>query len=80
MTTSARICRPPSSSTTGATPSPLPSATVLMLPTVTRSSEEMLRLVPSALREGAYALGIPKWKTIMKIVLPTAAAGIVRRR
>ncbi len=51
--------------------------TVLMLPTVTRSSEEMLRLVPSPLREGAYALGIPKWKTIMKIVLPTAAAGIV---
>jgi phosphate transport system permease protein len=50
---------------------------VLMLPTVTRSSEEMLRLVPVALREGAYALGIPKWKTILKIVLPTAAAGIV---
>jgi phosphate transport system permease protein len=50
---------------------------VLMLPTVTRSSEEMLRLVPSALREGAYALGIPKWKTILKIVLPTAATGIV---
>jgi len=50
---------------------------VLMLPTVTRSSEEMLRLVPGELREGAYALGIPKWKTIIKIVLPTAAAGIV---
>ncbi len=50
---------------------------VLMLPTITRSSEEMLRLVPSELREGAYALGIPKWKTIVKIVLPTAAAGIV---
>lgn len=50
---------------------------VLMLPTVTRSAEEMLRLVPIALREGAYALGIPKWKTIMKIVLPTAGAGIV---
>jgi phosphate transport system permease protein len=50
---------------------------VLMLPTVTRSSEEMLRLVPASLREGAYALGIPKWKTILKIVLPTAAAGIV---
>jgi phosphate transport system permease protein len=50
---------------------------VLMLPTVTRSSEEMLRLVPMALREGAYALGIPKWKTIMKIVLPTAGTGIV---
>jgi phosphate transport system permease protein len=50
---------------------------VLMLPTVTRSSEEMLRLVPAALREGAYALGIPKWKTIARIVLPTALPGIV---
>ncbi|GIJ48643.1 phosphate transport system permease protein PstA [Virgisporangium aliadipatigenens] len=50
---------------------------VLMLPTVVRSTEEMLRLVPGALREGAYALGIPKWKTIMKIVLPTAGPGIV---
>lgn len=50
---------------------------VLMLPTVTRASEEMLRLVPASLREGAYALGIPKWKTILKIVLPTAATGIV---
>jgi phosphate transport system permease protein len=50
---------------------------VLMLPTITRATEEMLRLVPSALREGAYALGIPKWKAIVKIVLPTAAAGIV---
>ncbi|MGC9670111.1 phosphate ABC transporter permease PstA [Planosporangium sp. 12N6] len=50
---------------------------VLMLPTVVRSTEEMLRLVPSALREGAYALGVPRWKTIMRIVLPTAAPGIV---
>jgi phosphate transport system permease protein len=50
---------------------------VLMLPTVTRSTEEMLRLVPTALREGSYALGIPKWKTIMRIVLPTALPGIV---
>lgn len=50
---------------------------VLMLPTVTRSTEEMLRLVPTALREGAYALGIPKWKTIMRVVLPTALPGIV---
>ena len=37
----------------------------------------MLRLVPVSLREGAYALGIPKWKTILKIVLPTALTGIV---
>ncbi|GAA1830429.1 phosphate ABC transporter permease PstA [Luedemannella flava] len=50
---------------------------VLMLPTVTRSCEEMIRLVPAALREGAYALGVPKWKTIMRIVLPTALPGIV---
>jgi phosphate transport system permease protein len=50
---------------------------VVMLPTVTRAAEEMLRLVPAALREGSYALGVPKWKTIMRIVLPTAAPGIV---
>ncbi|GAA5177733.1 phosphate ABC transporter permease PstA [Rugosimonospora acidiphila] len=50
---------------------------VLMLPTVTRSTEEMLRLVPGALREGSYALGIPKWRTIARIVLPTALPGIV---
>lgn len=50
---------------------------VLMLPTIVRSTEEMLRLVPPALREGAYALGIPKWLTILKIVVPTALPGIV---
>ncbi|MGW4465456.1 phosphate ABC transporter permease PstA [Micromonospora sp. NPDC004704] len=50
---------------------------VLMLPTIVRSTEEMLRLVPAPLREGSYALGIPKWKTILKIVLPTALPGIV---
>jgi phosphate transport system permease protein len=51
--------------------------TVLMLPTIVRSSEEMLRLVPTALREGSYALGVHKWKTIMRIVVPTALPGIV---
>ena len=51
--------------------------TVLMLPTIVRSTEEMLRLVPGPLREGAYALGVPQWKTIMKVVLPTALPGIV---
>jgi phosphate transport system permease protein len=51
--------------------------TVLMLPTIVRSSEEMLRLVPGPLREGAYALGVPKWKTILQIVMPTALPGIV---
>ena len=50
---------------------------VLMLPTIVRSTEEMLRLVPAPLREGAYALGVPKWKTILQVVLPTAAPGIV---
>jgi phosphate transport system permease protein len=50
---------------------------VLMLPTVTRSCEEMIRLVPASLREASYALGVPKWKTIMRIVLPTALPGIV---
>ena len=50
---------------------------VLMLPTIVRSCEEMLRLVPAPLREGSYALGVAKWKTIMRIVLPTALPGIV---
>jgi phosphate transport system permease protein len=50
---------------------------ILMMPTVVRSSEEMLRLVPNELREASYALGVPKWKTIMRIVLPTAFTGIV---
>lgn len=50
---------------------------VLMLPTVVRSTEEMLRLVPAPLREGAYALGVPKWKTTLRVVLPTALPGIV---
>ena len=49
---------------------------ILMLPVVMRSSEEMIRLVPADLREASYALGIPKWKTILSIVLPTASAGI----
>jgi phosphate transport system permease protein len=50
---------------------------ILMIPIVVRSAEEMLKLVPSDLREASYALGVPKWKTIVKVVLPTAAAGIV---
>jgi phosphate transport system permease protein len=51
--------------------------TLLMIPTVVRSTEEMLKLVPNELREASYALGVPKWKTIMKVVLPTAFSGIV---
>ena len=50
---------------------------LLMIPIVVRSTEEMLRLVPDDLREAAYALGVPKWRTIVKVVLPTALGGIV---
>lgn len=50
---------------------------LLMTPTVVRSSEEMLRLVPSDLREASYALGVPKWRTVVKVVIPTAIGGIV---
>ena len=50
---------------------------LLMLPVVIRNTEEMLQLVPDELREAAYALGIPKWKTILRIVLPTALSGTV---
>ena len=49
---------------------------VLMIPVVVRSVEEMLKLVPNELREAAYALGVPKWRTVVKVVLRTAAAGI----
>lgn len=49
---------------------------VLMVPVVVRSVEEMLKLVPAELREASYALGVPKWRTILKVVLPAAAAGI----
>ncbi len=51
--------------------------TVLMTPVVVRSAEEMLRLVPDELREASYALGVPKWKTIVKVVIPTAIAGVI---
>ncbi|MBN8881449.1 phosphate ABC transporter membrane protein 2 (PhoT family) [Salana multivorans] len=50
---------------------------VLMIPVVVRSCEEMLKLVPNELREAAYALGVPKWLTIVKVVLRTSLAGIV---
>jgi phosphate transport system permease protein len=49
---------------------------VLMIPVVVRSSEEVLKLVPNELREASYALGVPKWRTIVKVVLPTALAGL----
>ena len=50
---------------------------LLMIPIVVRSTEEMLRLVPDDLREASYALGVPKWRTIVKVVLPTALGGII---
>ncbi|GAA1244755.1 phosphate ABC transporter permease PstA [Pseudonocardia aurantiaca] len=49
---------------------------VLMIPVVVRSTEEMLKIVPNELREAAYALGTPKWRTIVKVVIPTSIAGI----
>lgn len=49
---------------------------VLMIPVVVRSSEEMLKIVPNELREASYALGVRKWRTITKVVIPTAISGI----
>ncbi|THJ65158.1 phosphate ABC transporter permease PstA [Arthrobacter echini] len=49
---------------------------VLMIPVVVRSTEEMLRIVPNELREASYALGVRKWRTILKVVVPTAISGI----
>ena len=50
---------------------------ILMLPTVLRSTEEMLKLVPDSLREASYALGVTKWKTILSVVIPTSRKGIL---
>jgi phosphate transport system permease protein len=50
---------------------------VIMLPIVLRTTEELVRLVPASLREAALALGIPEWKVILRVVLPTARAGII---
>jgi phosphate transport system permease protein len=50
---------------------------VLMLPTVTRTSEEILRTIPDTLREASLALGAPRWRVIMRVVLPTARAGLI---
>jgi phosphate transport system permease protein len=53
------------------------SLVLLMIPVVVRSTEEMLKLVPNELREASYALGVPKWRTIARVVLPTAFSGII---
>lgn len=50
---------------------------LLMIPVIVRTTEEMLRIVPMELREAAYALGVPTWKTILRVVLPTALSGII---
>lgn len=50
---------------------------IIMIPIVARTVEETLRLVPDALREASLALGIPRWKTILRVVLPTASAGVI---
>ncbi len=50
---------------------------VLMVPVVVRSAEEMLRIVPMELREASFALGVPKWLTVLKVVLPTASSGLI---
>lgn len=49
---------------------------IIMLPILTRTTEEMIRLVPASLREGAIALGIPRWRVVLSVVLPTALTGI----
>jgi phosphate transport system permease protein len=50
---------------------------IIMIPIITRTVEETLRIVPDALREASLALGVPRWKTILRVVLPTAKAGVI---
>ena len=50
---------------------------IMMIPTITRSTEEMLRLVPNSIREAALGLGIPQWRSTMSITLRTAMSGVV---
>ncbi len=50
---------------------------ILMLPVISRTTEGIVRMVPGELREASLALGLPQWKTMLRIVLPTAAAGII---
>jgi phosphate transport system permease protein len=52
------------------------SLALIMVPIVTRTTEEMIKLVPNSLREGALALGAPQWRVTMGVVLPAAASGI----
>ncbi|HZK67095.1 MAG TPA: phosphate ABC transporter permease PstA, partial [Chloroflexota bacterium] len=50
---------------------------IIMIPTVTRSTEEIMKLVPGTLREASLALGIPMWKTVLRVVMPAAMGGII---
>jgi phosphate transport system permease protein len=50
---------------------------IMMIPTITRSTEEMLRLVPNSIREAALGLGIPQWRSTLSITLRTAMSGVV---
>jgi phosphate transport system permease protein len=50
---------------------------IMMIPTITRTTEEMLLLVPQALREASYGLGIPRWRTTLSITLRTATSGVI---
>jgi phosphate transport system permease protein len=50
---------------------------IIMIPIVTRTVEEILRLVPDSLREASLALGVPRWRTVLRVVLPTARAGVI---
>lgn len=50
---------------------------IMMIPTITRTTEEMLLLVPQALREAAYGLGVPRWRTTLSVTLRTATSGVI---
>jgi phosphate transport system permease protein len=50
---------------------------IMMVPTVARATEEMLLLVPQSVREAAFGLGIPQWRTTLSVTLPTARAGVI---
>ncbi len=50
---------------------------IIMIPTVTRATEEIVKLVPGSLREASLALGVPQWKTVLKVVMPAATGGII---
>jgi phosphate transport system permease protein len=50
---------------------------IMMIPTITRTTEEMLLLVPNAVREAAYGLGVPRWRTVLSVTLRTATSGVI---